>query len=189
MEIRSLSLPEVKLLKPRPLADDRGRFVEIFNRRTLAEAGIAVDFCQDNQVLSARRGTVRGLHFQAPPHDQWKLVHVLRGAILDVVVDIRRGSPRWGRHVAVRLDAEGGDQILIPSGFAHGYCSLVDDTEVFYKVSAFYAPAAEGGILWNDPALGIDWQVAEPILSPRDAALPRLRDFASPFGHAAGEAA
>ena len=138
---------------------------------------------QDNMAYSAAIGTVRGLHFQAPPHAQGKLVFTLRGAVLDVVVDIRRASPTYGKHVAVQLDDIAGQQLYVPPGFAHGYITLVPDCLVAYKVDAPYAPQAEGGLRWNDPALEIDWGVVaqQPVVNPRDAAFPLLRDLQSPF--------
>ena len=144
----------------------------------MAEAGVEADFVQDNQAFSARRGTVRGLHFQTAPHPQAKLVRVLRGAIFDVAVDIRPGSPTFGRWAGAELTAEGGEQLFVPRGFAHGYCTLTDDTELFYKVDGLYAPQTEGGVLWNDPDLGIDWPITgEAVLSDRDRTLPRLKDL------------
>lgn len=163
--------------------DHRGFFSETYNKRVFFAAGIAVDFIQDNHSRSAEKGTIRGLHYQEPPYAQHKLIRVLRGAILDVTVDIRRSSSAYGRHVAIRIDAEAGRQILVPIGFAHGFCTLEPNTEVLYKVSNYYAPAADKGIRWNDTALGIVWPVAEPeaTLSDRDRRLPLLSEIASPF--------
>ena len=141
-------------------------------------AGLAHDFVQDNQAFSARKGTVRGLHFQQAPHAQAKLVRVLKGAIFDVAVDIRQGSATYGQWVGATLTAEGGEQILVPRGFAHGYCTLTDDCELFYKVDGQYAPETEGGIIWNDPDLAIDWGFGgEVTLSDKDKVLPRLKDM------------
>lgn len=178
----TLAIPDVKLIVPRRFGDARGWFAETWSRRVLD-----VDFCQDNVSLSAPRGTVRGLHFQRPPHAQVKLVSVLKGAILDVAVDIRTGSPTFGRHVAVKLTAEEGNQLFVPKGFAHGFCTLEPDTMVMYKVDAFYAPESDAGIHWADPALGIDWPVApgKAELSPKDQKLPRLADILSPFTYGA----
>lgn len=177
--ITPLALPEVLLITPKRHGDARGWFSETWSRATLAEAGISLDFVQDNQAFSARRGTVRGLHFQAAPFAQAKLVRALRGAVYDVAVDIRPGSPTFGRWAAAELTAEGGEQILAPRGFAHAYCTLTDDCEIFYKVDGPYAPQAEGGVRWNDPALGIDWPVRadEAIVNARDQALPLLADL------------
>lgn len=174
-----LSLPEVLLITPKRYGDARGWFSETWSRQTLSAAGVSCDFVQDNQAYNSRRGTVRGLHFQAAPHPQAKLVRVLKGAVLDVAVDVRSGSSTYGRWVSARLTAEGGEQLLVPRGFAHGYVTLVDDTELFYKVDGAYAPQTEGGVLWNDPDLGIDWGVSEEeaILSDKDRSLPRLKDM------------
>jgi dTDP-4-dehydrorhamnose 3,5-epimerase len=176
MKIDATALPEVKLLTPRRFEDGRGFFSETYNRERLAAAGIAVAFVQDNQSLSRRRGTIRGLHYQMAPMAQAKLVRVLRGAILDVAVDIRPGSATFGQHVAVELDAERGSQLFVPEGFAHGFCTLADDTEIFYKVSRPYAPDCERGILWSDPTLGIAWPVRPEaaVVSDKDRSLPPL---------------
>jgi dTDP-4-dehydrorhamnose 3,5-epimerase len=153
----------------------------------LAERGIDVDFVQDNHSLSRLKGTVRGLHYQAPPFAQHKLVRVVRGSVLDVAVDLRLGSPTYGAHVAAVISAEAWNQILVPIGFAHGFCTLEPDTEVIYKVTDYYSPEHDHGILWNDPELGIAWPVSEAaaVLSPRDRRLPRLKEIASPFVYAA----
>jgi dTDP-4-dehydrorhamnose 3,5-epimerase len=179
MEVVSLAIPDVKLVTPRRFADARGFFTETFGRRRFAEAGLVADFVQDNHSLSRPAGTVRGLHFQRPPFAQAKLVRPLRGAIYDVALDIRPGSPTYGKHVAAEISAESGTMILIPEGFAHGFCTLTADTEVFYKVSRDYAPQHEGGILWNDPTLGIAWPVdaARAVLSDRDRKWPTLSEF------------
>ena len=183
--VESLRISDVKILRPTKHGDHRGFFSETFNKKELAEAGIKLDFVQDNQSLSAHRGTVRGIHFQLPPHPQTKLVRVLKGAIYDVAVDLRCGSPAFGKWCAATLTAEQGDQLLIPRGFAHAYCTLQPDTEVAYKVDDYYAPECEAGIIWNDPDLGIDWpiMVHDAILSDRDAKLPRLLAFNSPFSY------
>ena len=173
----------MKLLHPTRLADDRGFFSETYSRRTYADAGIAVDFGQDNLSLSRLPGTVRGLHFQTPPHAQAKLVGVVTGRVLDVAVDIRKGSPTYGAHVAVELSAADGAQLFVPEGFAHGFCTLEPDTRVTYKVSAFYAPDHEAGLLWHDPALGIDWPVTPEaaLVSDKDRTWPKLADIESRF--------
>lgn len=177
--ITPLALPEVLLITPKRHGDARGWFAETWSRKTLAEAGIDADFVQDNQAFNARRGTVRGLHFQKSPHPQAKLIRVLKGAILDVAVDVRPGSKTYGRWVSARLTAEGGEQLFVPRGFAHGYVTLVDDTELFYKVDGLYAPQTEGGVIWNDPDLGVDWGFGadEVVLSDKDRVLPRLKDM------------
>lgn len=174
----------VSLITPKRFGDDRGWFTETFNARNFARVGIAEPFVQDNHSLSRPVGTLRGLHFQTPPHGQAKLVRCIRGRILDVAVDVRRGSPTYGRHVAAELSAENGEQLFIPVGFAHGFVTLEPDTEVTYKVTDFYAPECDGGIRWNDPDIGIDWPLAAasgPVLSPKDEKLPFLKDFDSPF--------
>jgi dTDP-4-dehydrorhamnose 3,5-epimerase len=180
--ITPLAIPEVLLITPKRHGDGRGWFVETWSRRTLAEAGVAADFLQDNQAFNARKGTLRGLHFQQAPHPQAKLVRALRGAIYDVAVDVRQGSPSYGRWVAAELTAEGGEQLFVPRGFAHGYCTLTDDAELAYKVDGLYAPQTEGGVIWNDPDLAIPWPLdGEPVLSEKDKALPRLKDLTAKF--------
>lgn len=181
MEVLSTALPEIKLIRPARIGDERGFFSETFNRQRLAEAGIAFAPLQDNHALSRTPGTVRGLHWQAAPFAQAKLVRVLKGALLDVAVDIRPSSPRFGRHVAIELDAEGWGQLFIPPGFAHGYCTLTADTEVFYKVDRPWSKPHERGLRWNDPALGIVWPVTaeDAILHPRDAGFPLLAELAA----------
>ena len=174
-----LALPEVLLITPRRHGDARGWFSETWSRKSLATAGLDIDFVQDNQAFNARSGTVRGLHFQTAPHPQAKLVRVLAGAILDVAVDVRAGSPTRGRWVSARLTAEGGEQLFVPRGFAHGYCTLCDDVMLAYKVDGDYAPQTEGGVIWNDPDLAIDWPVGPDaaVLSDKDLLLPRLADL------------
>ncbi len=178
--ITPLSLPAVRLIVPDRFGDDRGFFSESYSRRTLADAGIEDEFVQDNHSLSAQVGTVRGLHYQLPPFAQAKLVRVTRGAILDVAVDIRRGSPTFGQHVAATLSAAAWNQLYVPVGFAHGFCTLEPDTEVIYKVSAYYSRAHDRGIRWNDPELRLAWPVdaAAAILSAKDQIQPRLAEVA-----------
>ncbi len=183
MRIESLDIPAVKLIVPVRHGDHRGFFSEVYNRKGLALAGIDIEFVQDNHSLSAERGTVRGLHVQVPPFAQDKLVRVTRGSVYDVAVDLRRGSPTFGRHATVVLTAREGNQVLVPAGFAHGLMTLEVDTEVLYKVSDYYAPSHDRGILWNDPALGIPWpfEEADAVLSDKDRVQPRLAVFESPF--------
>lgn len=175
------SLP-VLLRAPR-FGDARGWFSETYSEARAAKAGLDVRFVQDNQSFSAQPGTIRGLHFQAPPHSQAKLVRCIRGSIMDYAVDIRRASPTYGQWVSARLTAEGGEQLFIPVGFAHGFITLEADTEIAYKVSGLYAPECEGGLLWSDPTLGIDWPLPHsgPMLSDKDMELPLLTEFDSPF--------
>ena len=183
MQVFPTDIPGVLLLKPRYFNDARGYFVETFNLRGAGAAGITAEFVQDNQAFSKKSGTVRALHFQAPPHAQAKLVRVLRGSIYDVAVDLRAGSPTYGRWAAATLTASGGEQVFVPRGFAHGYCTLEADTEVAYKVDDYYAPDCDRGLIWNDPTLAIDWPVKafDAVLSDKDRSLPRFADFASPF--------
>ncbi len=178
MLIQPTENPDLTILVPRRFHDPRGFFVESYNRRSLAEHGLTYDFVQDNVSLSTKPGTVRGLHFQRPPMAQAKLVSVLQGAIFDVAVDLRQGSPWYGRSVAVRLSAEEGNQLMVPAGFAHGFCTLEPDTVVAYKVDAYYSAADDDGLYWADPALGIDWPVTEAVaeLSDKDRRLPKLAD-------------
>jgi len=184
MRVEALNIPAVKMLAPGKHGDDRGFFSETYNKKALAASGIRLEFVQDNHSFSAAKGTVRGLHFQTPPYAQDKLVRVTRGAIFDVAVDLRRSSPTYGRHVSATLSAAAWDQILVPIGFAHGLMTLEPNTEVIYKVSDYFAPEHDHGLLWNDPALGIEWPLAEheAILSDKDRAQPRFADFATPFG-------
>ena len=172
------ALPEIKVVMPQRLGDTRGFFSEVWNARDFASVGIDAAFVQDNHVRNPSKGTLRGLHYQVPPVAQGKLVRVTRGAIFDVAVDVRRGSPTFGRHATAVLTADNWYQLWIPSGFAHGYCTLEDDTEVQYKVTEFYSPQHERGIAWNDPALLIAWPVAAEaaIVSERDSKLPRLAE-------------
>lgn len=184
MEVRSLAIADVKLLIPRVFRDERGFFTESYNARTLAEvAGITADFVQDNHSLSVAMGVVRGLHFQTPPAGQDKLVRVLHGSIFDVAVDIRRGSPTYGQHVSAVLSAGNAMQMWVPKGFAHGFCTLETDTEVFYKTTGYYAPAHDKGLRWNDPALGIAWPVSADaaVLSGKDTTQPLLSELADYF--------
>jgi dTDP-4-dehydrorhamnose 3,5-epimerase len=180
-----LSLEGLLLVRNRSFHDERGHFVEVYRRDRYREIGIPDDFVQDNQSLSRFPGVVRGLHFQRPPFAQAKLVRVLSGRILDVVVDLRRGSPTYGRYEAAELTADTHEQLYVPIGFAHGFCTLEPDTVVTYKVSAHYAPDHDAGIHWADPDIGITWPVpsSAAIVSPKDRVLPRLRDIESPFLH------
>lgn len=181
-QIEQTALPGVFLITPRRFRDDRGYFEETWNRAGLAAAGIEADFVQDNHSLSERAGTLRGLHFQAPPHAQAKLVRCSRGAVYDVAVDIRRGSPGFGRWFGVELSQENGRQLFIPRGFLHGFLTLTPGAEVQYKCTAFYAPAADGAVLWN--SLGIGWPLdGAPVLSAKDAAAVPFGSFETPFVH------
>jgi dTDP-4-dehydrorhamnose 3,5-epimerase len=183
LDIRPLDIQDVLEIKPRKFGDDRGFFSETFQRDRLKAGGVAADWMQDNQSYSAEAFTLRGLHYQEPPFAQDKLVRVLRGRILDVAVDIRKGSPTFGRWVSLEVSAEDFNQILVPAGFAHGFLTLVPDTEVFYKVSAPYSGAHDRSIRYDDPALAIDWSLGSrtPILSAKDEAAPRLAEVQNPF--------
>lgn len=183
MEIETTALPGVVILVPQRHGDARGFFSESWNARRMQAAGLDYDFVQDNHSLSAQTGTVRGLHFQAPPHAQAKLVRCGRGSLRDVAVDIRRGSPTYGRWIAVDLSFENGKQLLIPAGFLHGFVTLEPDTEIIYKCTDYYAPECDGAVRFDDPDIGIDWGVDTrgAVLSDKDAAAPLLRDITSPF--------
>jgi dTDP-4-dehydrorhamnose 3,5-epimerase len=179
MQVLSSHFRDVKLLRPMRHVDSRGFFSEAYSKRAYMEIGIANEFVQDNHSLSRKKGVVRGLHFQIAPFAQAKLLRVLRGAVFDVVVDIRTGSPTYGQHIATVLSAEDWNQIFIPAGFAHGFCTLQEETEILYKVDHYYSPAHDRGIRWNDPALGIAWPVtaSEAELSEKDKQLPLLADL------------
>ncbi len=183
VEAQGFGIAGPLLISVRRFEDSRGIFIETYNRRDFAAVGIAEEFVQDNQSLSVHAGTVRGLHFQVPPAPQAKLVRVLRGRIMDIAVDLRAGSPTFGRHVAAELSAENGLMFYIPVGFAHGFATQEANTEVAYKVSALYAPGCDKGIAWNDPALGIDWGIdpGEARLSDKDRVLPRLAELGRCF--------
>ncbi len=191
MDLVRLAIPDVMVLTPRRFADERGYFAETWSERAWREAGLGVRFVQDNLSHSAAPSTLRGLHYQRPPHAQAKLVAVLRGRVLDVAVDIRRGSPWYGRHVTHELSAETGAQMYVPEGFLHGFLTLEPDTLVTYKVSDRYAAECDAGVRWNDPDIAIDWGLGEsrPILSPKDAAAPLFAGFESPFAYEGGAGA
>jgi dTDP-4-dehydrorhamnose 3,5-epimerase len=178
VEVLGTAIPEVKIIKPRRHSDGRGFFSETYNKRLLEQAGIRVEFVQDNHSLSVEKGIVRGLHYQRHPFAQDKLLRVVRGAVFDVALDLRRGSSTFGKHVSAILSADEWNQILVPQGFAHGFATLQPNTEVIYKVSSYYSPENDTGLFWADPALGIDWPVseAEAILSDKDGCLPRFSE-------------
>lgn len=179
MEFIETTLPGLAIIIPGRFGDSRGWFSETWNAARLAGHGVALDFVQDNHSFSARRGTLRGLHYQRPPHAQAKLVRCTRGAILDVAVEARRGAPGYGRWEAVELSAENGRQLLVPAGFLHGFLTLTEDCEVQYKCTDYYMPESEGTVRWD--SLGIDWGIAAPVLSARDAAAPAFAEWQSPF--------
>jgi dTDP-4-dehydrorhamnose 3,5-epimerase len=182
LQIETFAIKGPLLITPARFKDARGFFSETYSAPSLAEAGINLTFVQDNHSMSVEPGIVRGLHFQVPPHAQDKLVRVVSGKILDVAVDIRKGSPTFGRHLAVELSSENWTQLLVPVGFAHGFCTLEPNTEIIYKVTSPYAPQSDMGIRWNDPALGIAWpSFAGAQISEKDRALPPLAEVDSPF--------
>ncbi|TCP39537.1 dTDP-4-dehydrorhamnose 3,5-epimerase [Rhodovulum marinum] len=180
MQIEQTALPGVLILTPARHGDARGFFSESWNRARLAEAGIAIDFVQDNHSFSHAKGTLRGMHFQAPPHAQAKLVRCGRGALYDVVVDIRKGAPSYGAWVGTELSFDNGRQMLIPEGFLHGFVTLTEETEILYKCSDYYTPDCDGAVRWD--SCGIDWPLAgDPVLSAKDQAAPPFAAFDSPF--------
>jgi dTDP-4-dehydrorhamnose 3,5-epimerase len=181
MQIESTDFPGLFVVKPSLFGDRRGFFMEVYNSREFEAAGIDTDFVQDNHARSEAAGVLRGLHFQAPPSAQAKLVRVSSGAVMDVVVDIRKGSPRFGEWFSIELSAENKLQLFVPRGFAHAYMTLVPGTEFQYKVDAFYDPQRDSGVRWNDPDLAVDWPDNEPVLSDKDKTLPLFKDFDSPF--------
>jgi len=183
LEIMPLSIPDVKLIRSSRISDSRGYFFESYVRSDFAASGISENFVQDNQSFSAVPGTVRGLHFQVFPYAQAKLVRVLQGKILDVVVDLRVSSPTFAKHLAIELSSENADQLFVPVGFAHGFCTLMPNTEVFYKVDNTYSAAHDRGLNWADPDLQINWPVknGQAVLSEKDRALPHLSSLPNYF--------
>ena len=187
MKIIETTLPSVFLIEPQIFGDERGWFTETYSAKQLTVAGIPNVFVQDNHSYSSQKGTLRGLHFQNPPMAQSKLIRCTRGAILDVAVDIRKGSPNYLRWVSVELSAENKRQLFIPKGFAHGFLTLTDDVEVQYKVDAYYSPSCDRSIRYDDPTIGIDWGIDAPILSDKDVAAPLLQDSDAAFIYRVGE--
>ena len=182
VDFQPTDLPGLSVLTPARFGDHRGFFSESWNRARLAQHGIETDFVQDNHSVSERTGTLRGLHFQSPPHAQAKLVRCGRGRLYDVAVDIRRGSPAYGRWFGLELSAQNGRQLYIPAGFLHGFVTLEPDTEIVYKCSDYYAPECDGAVRWDSASLGIDWPLeGAPQISDKDAAAPDMTDFESPF--------
>ena len=183
LTVASTQIPAVRIITPKAFADSRGVFCETYNRKRFFEHGITLEFVQDNQSTSLEAGTIRGLHFQSNPAAQDKLIHVLRGSIFDVAVDLRRSSPTYGKWIAEKLSAEDGKQLLVPIGFAHGFCTLEPDTHVLYKVTDYYAPANDLGIAWDDPDLAIDWPVepGKAVLSDKDTRHPRFKSLPTYF--------
>ena len=183
MQFEQTNLPDVILLTPARFGDDRGFFSESWSAQRMANAELHFDFVQDNHSLSMTQWTIRGLHFQAPPHAQDKLVRRGRGALFDVAVDIRKGSPTYGQWYGTELSFENGKQLLVPAGFAHGFVTRAPETEIIYKCSDYYAQETEGAVAWDDPQVGIDWGLGDmtPVLSDKDANAPSLADLNSPF--------
>ena len=182
LDVVALGLPGVVLLTPARFGDNRGFFSESWNRQRMAEAGLNIDFVQDNHSLSSEAGTIRGLHFQTPPHAQGKLVRCGRGALFDVAVDIRKGSPTYGQWVGEELTAENGKQLWIPPGLAHGFVTRAPDTEIIYKCTDYYAPDCDAGLRWD--SCGVDWGFdGAPILSEKDTLAPTFEGFDSPFNY------
>lgn len=182
MQVESTEIPDVRIITPKKFGDHRGFFSETYNQGAFEAAGLDLTFVQDNHSFSTPKGTLRGLHFQTPPHGQAKLLRVICGAIYDVAVDIRKGSPTYGKWVARTISAAAWNQILVPVGFAHGFCTIEENTEVLYKVTGKYAPECEGGLTWNDPDLAIDWPLdGAPILSAKDESYKPFAEFDSPF--------
>jgi len=176
MEVRDTPIAGLKIVQPKVWGDARGHFFESYSEAAFKAAGLPTDFVQDNQSLSAK-GILRGLHFQKPPYAQGKLVRVIKGAVLDVVVDLRRSSPTYGQHFAIELNEDNKTMFWVPPGFAHGFLTLADDTIFVYKVTGLYNKESEGGLLWNDPALGIDWGIENPLLSDKDRIQPLLSEL------------
>jgi dTDP-4-dehydrorhamnose 3,5-epimerase len=184
LEIITTSIEGLLIIQPKVFADSRGYFFESYSAGVFEKLGVDANFVQDNQSLS-QKGTVRGLHFQANPFAQGKFVRVVQGAVIDVAVDIRKGSPTYGQHVAVELTADNKTMFWVPPGFAHGFSVLQDNTIFLYKCTNLYNKQSEGGLLWNDPALNIDWGVTNPIVSDKDVILPTLQNFETPFTYGA----
>lgn len=183
IEIEQTKLPGVLVITPKRFGDDRGFFSESWNKERLVENGVELEFVQDNHSLSRQLGTVRGLHYQTPPHAQAKLVRCGRGALLDVAVDIRKGSPTYAQWMAIELNEDNGKQLLVPEGFAHGFVTLRPDTEIVYKCTDYYAPDCDRAIAFDDPDIGVDWGITRDtaVLSDKDAEAPKLSDADTPF--------
>ncbi|NCC23713.1 MAG: dTDP-4-dehydrorhamnose 3,5-epimerase [Deltaproteobacteria bacterium] len=187
MKFITTSLPGLMILKPRVFSDSRGFFMETYSRAVFMAQSLDCEFVQDNHARSEEAGVLRGFHFQLPPFAQAKLVRVVRGTVLDVVVDLRRGSPSFGRWYSVELSAENKLQLFVPRGFAHAYLTLTREAEFLYKVDNPYAPEHDAGLIWNDPDLAVDWPVTRPLLSEKDSRLPGWKGFQSPFDYAPNE--
>jgi len=181
MTVITTSIADLHILIPKVFQDNRGWFMESLSYRTLRDAGLNYEFVQDNHSFSLNKGVLRGLHFQRGGHAQAKIVRCIRGAVLDVAVDLRKRSPTYGKWVSVELSAENKKQLLIPKGFAHGFLTLTDDTEILYKADNYYEPTSDTSIRWNDDDIGIDWGIDNPILSDKDRVAPMLKDIDAGF--------
>lgn len=181
MKIEALELEGSFEITLNPIGDHRGFFERTYCKDTFAAHGLVTEWMQENQSFSKAKGTVRGMHFQAPPFAETKLIRVVRGAVLDAFIDLRKDSPTFGQWDAIELSEDNHKCLYIPKGFAHGFCSLTENVLIQYKIDANYSPEHEGGVIWNDPDIGIDWKVDDPTISPRDAQLPRFADLKSPF--------
>ena len=181
INVTNTSIDGVYIIEPKAFGDNRGWFMESYSKRDMEAAGINVDFVQDNRSYSAKKGIIRGLHFQRNPMAQAKLVTCIRGAILDVAVDLRKDSPTYKQWISVELTAENRKELFIPKGFAHGFLTLTDDVEIMYKCDEFYSPEHDGGIRFDDPDIGVDWGVTDPILSEKDTNAPFLKDIELDF--------
>lgn len=180
MQVETFDIQGPLLITPKVFADERGHFFESFSKELFKQHGISMDFVQDNQSLS-HQGTLRGLHFQAPPFDQGKLVRVSRGTVIDIIVDIRKSSPTYGQNITVELSDTNFKQLWVPPGFAHGFSVLENHTIFQYKCTNYYNKSSEGGVIYNDPMLNLDWRITNPIVSEKDLLLPQFNDFISPF--------
>jgi len=181
MEFIATKFEGAWLIKPKVFQDNRGFFFESYSKKVFQEQGIDADFVQDNHSMSVKKGVLRGIHFQRPPHAQTKLVRVVRGSVYDVIVDLRKNSPTYGQWEGYTLIADNFLTLFVPRGFGHGFCTLENKTEFLYKVDEFYSPECDSGIIWDDPTLNIDWPTQRPIISEKDKALLRFTDFSSPF--------
>lgn len=181
MEFIKTTLKDAYVIKPQVFGDHRGFFLESYSKKKFEEVGIKADFVQDNHSRSEKKGTLRGMHFQTPPYTQAKLLRVVKGKILDVIIDLRKNSETFGKWESFELTAENFEMLFVPRGFAHGFMTLEGNTEVLYKADNFYEPSSEGGIAWNDPDLKINWPIENPILSERDTKWPNLKNSTNPF--------
>ena len=182
MEIKERELKGIIEITARPLVDERGFFMRVYDKKILAEFGISNEWVQENHSRSEKKGIIRGLHFQFPPYTETKLIRCIKGAILDVFVDLRKGSPTFGQWDSIILSEENKKMVLVPRGFAHGFCTLTEESEVLYKVDNYYAPEYEGGIIWNDTDIDINWPVKQPILSEKDKKNMTFKDFVNKYG-------